>query len=562
MKTSIFYCIGIILLLSTWNAGSKEVTEKSTAAQPEVITVMSSPDLHELVSDWASGYNSITPEVQINMTQGTTDGPFLNGTEEIGFISGRYFQSVDPENSWSIVVGRDIIVPVMNTANPRSEEILQTGISQAAFSRILESEGKQNWGVLLAKEDINPVHIYVVDDEYIKKSLAAFLGMENIPEGVITLGNRDEIIQAVQNDPNALGFCRIVQIMGSDNQELAENIRLVPIDKNGNGSLEYMENIYGDAGTFLRGVWIGKYVKSLYSNVYAVSKVKPTRESEVAFLTWVATDGQQYVKMAGLTGLVDSESKSQLSKINAPLVIGPAAPKGLNPVTGALLLLAAGLLALLALGGAVRLITRKKHAVNEPQTSPIPVFNENAVVVPKGLYFDKSHTWAFMEKDGIVTIGIDDFIQHVTGPITRVEMKNQGERIKKGDLLLTIVQSGKQLNLYSPVSGTIQKQNEILTRQSSYLNNSPYGDGWVYRIEPSKWYKEIQLLEIGEKYSKWLSDEFTRLKDFLAREIKPADPEYALVVLQDGGELKDGILADFGPEIWEEFQTRFIDTSK
>ena len=34
------------------------------------------------------------------------------------------------------------------------------------------------------------------------------------------------------------------------------------------------------------------------------------------------------------------------------------------------------------------------------------------------------------------------------------------------------------------------------------------------------------------------------------------------MVLQDGGELRTGILAEFGPEVWEEFQTNFIDVSK
>ena len=38
--------------------------------------------------------------------------------------------------------------------------------------------------------------------------------------------------------------------------------------------------------------------------------------------------------------------------------------------------------------------------------------------------------------------------------------------------------------------------------------------------------------------------------------------EYAHVVLQDGGSIHDNILAEFGPEVWEDFQTNFIDSSK
>ena len=39
-------------------------------------------------------------------------------------------------------------------------------------------------------------------------------------------------------------------------------------------------------------------------------------------------------------------------------------------------------------------------------TIPTRVFNETSVLIPKGIYFDKTHTWAFMEKSGVVKIEI------------------------------------------------------------------------------------------------------------------------------------------------------------
>ena len=76
-------------------------------------------------------------------------------------------------------------------------------------------------------------------------------------------------------------------------------------------------------------------------------------------------------------------------------------------------------------------------------------------------------------------------------------------------------------------------------------------------IEPTNWIKEIQFLIMWEKYKGWLRNEFSRFKDFLAVAVK-SHVEYAHI-LQDGGELKDGILVDLGPEVWEYFQTNFID---
>jgi glycine cleavage system H lipoate-binding protein len=167
-----------------------------------------------------------------------------------------------------------------------------------------------------------------------------------------------------------------------------------------------------------------------------------------------------------------------------------------------------------------------------------------------------------MEKDGMVTIGIDDFLQHITGLLTKVKMKSPGERIRRGEKILTINRNGKQLEIFSPITGTIKKQNSVLETDSAKLNTSPYTDGWVYSVEPINWLREIQLMFTADKYREWLRNEFSRLKDFFATTLKSNDAVYAHVVLQDGGELTDNVLADLGPEVWEEFQEKFINTSK
>ena len=66
---------------------------------------------------------------------------------------------------------------------------------------------------------------------------------------------------------------------------------------------------------------------------------------------------------------------------------------------------------------------------------------------------------------------------------------------------------------------------------------------------------------MADKYKTWLSGEFTRLKDFLVFAVQTNTPQTACVIYQDGGVLKDHILADLGPEIWEDFQAKFINTA-
>jgi glycine cleavage system H lipoate-binding protein len=216
----------------------------------------------------------------------------------------------------------------------------------------------------------------------------------------------------------------------------------------------------------------------------------------------------------------------------------------------------------LILDGIARYKRRKKAAVQIDSNVFHSVFNENSLVVPAGLYFDKTHTWAFMEQNGSVKVGIDDFLQHITGNITRIKMKNKGEKVKKGEQILSIIQNGKQLNLYSPVSGIIIEHNKKLETNSSVLNSSPYNDGWVYKIEPTNWLRENQLLFMADKHRQFIKNEFTRLKEFLTVTLKSDTEKYPWLVLQDGGELRDGVLSDLGPEVWEDFQTNYIDPSR
>jgi glycine cleavage system H lipoate-binding protein len=209
----------------------------------------------------------------------------------------------------------------------------------------------------------------------------------------------------------------------------------------------------------------------------------------------------------------------------------------------------------------VQFSRRRKSKETANSALSAAVFNEISVNAPKGLLFNKTHTWAFMEKNGLVKIGIDDFLMHVTGPLSRIKMKHPGESIRKGEPAMTIIQNGKQLVINAPVSGTIKFENNQLIDNISLLNFSPVNEGWIYAIEPSNWEKESQFMLMTEKYKDWLKNEFSRLKDFLAMNRFTSNNEFMPMMLQDGGELKDNLLSDFGPEVWEDFQNKFINTS-
>lgn len=554
----------IALLLMRYNSVScMDSTTESTSSSGDSIKVFSTPDMYNLSTMWAGEYNKLYPETKIKVVRvaGTKIDGSLFSNGNIGFISNEYIPGFENESVSKIVVGRDVIVPVINSKNPYIQELTGQGVSQEVLLKFL-SQDSQKWGTLL-RNNINSKANYIwINEASINIGLSSFLNTSQIKPAGIQVKTAEELISSIQKDPNAIGFCKMINIQDLKSQGIAENIRLLPIDRNGNGIIDSNEKIYEDLNAFSRGVWIGKYPKSLISNLYSVSSGQLKNDSEIAFMKWILTDGQQYLYSNGYSDLLITERQSSVSKLyDAKVNTGTTiSDKSIFKII--LFIIAVIILAVLLLDALVSYLKRRKTLVliETPGHKSVP--DENALIIPKGIYFDKTHTWAYLEQDGIVRVGIDDFLQHITGTITRIIMRNPSDQFKKGDKILTVIQNGKQLNLYAPVSGTIKERNKLLETNSSLINSSPYETGWIYKIEPTNWGRENQLLFMAEKHRQFIQKEFSRLKDFLAAELVSDIERYTRVILQDGGELSDGTLSNLGPEIWDDFQTKFIDPSR
>ena len=530
----------------------------------DTLRIMSSPELYPLAATWAEEYASLSTGVSVKviMASGKKEAAELISRGMIGFVSARDYQGVSNESGWNTIIGRDVIVPVFSSQNPLREKINQHGLSADMLLRIMNSKGGEAWNSLIADSENAPVNYYWIKDESVIASLTAFLGTDKINLAGKEVAGSEALISALQKDPYGIGFCKLTAVTDIRNQALADGISLLPIDKNKNGNLDFSENVYGDFNQLSRGIWIGKYPKSLYSNIYAAAIRQPEGDASLAFLKWVLSDGQIFLYEKGYNDLLITERQRAADRLNEAKVTVAQVSETRSPFIVLLVLFAGALVLVLVVSQIIKLAekTVKPSSVMIPKSDK--VFAESAVVIPRGLYFDKTHTWAFMEQDGLVKIGIDDFLQHVTGTITRVKMKKDGSKVQKGEQILSIIQNGKNLDLYAPVSGTIREHNSFLETNSSLINSSPYNEGWIYKLEPSNWQRENQLLFYAEKYRQYLGQEFTRLKDFMASVLNAGNEKYSLVILQDGGELHEGLLSQMGPEIWEDFQTKYIDPSR
>jgi len=183
--------------------------------------------------------------------------------------------------------------------------------------------------------------------------------------------------------------------------------------------------------------------------------------------------------------------------------------------------------------------------------------------IPQGLFFNRHHTWAFLEQSGLARVGLDDFLMRVTGEVKYTSYKNVGERVNKGDLIAEIYKDEKRLKVYSPISGEIMLGNSLLDDYPEIIQENPYDKGWIYKISPSDWVKETQSYFLADEASKWLAGELERFKEFLTGvSMRKYASEPSMVMLQDGGELHDNILSELPGEVWNDFQKEFLNFSQ
>lgn len=125
--------------------------------------------------------------------------------------------------------------------------------------------------------------------------------------------------------------------------------------------------------------------------------------------------------------------------------------------------------------------------------------------VPKELLYTQEHEWVSME-DSIATIGITDFAQSSLGDITFVQLPKEGETLNKDDTF-GVVESVKAVSdLFAPVSGRVIEVNDPLVQAPELLNDDPYNEGWLIKLETKDVEAELGELMSPKDYEQYVED--------------------------------------------------------
>lgn len=118
--------------------------------------------------------------------------------------------------------------------------------------------------------------------------------------------------------------------------------------------------------------------------------------------------------------------------------------------------------------------------------------------VPRDLRYAKSHEWVRLA-DGLAVVGISDHAQHELTDVVFVELPAVGRKVRAGESCAVVESVKTASDIYSPIGGEVVEVNTALPANPGWVNTSPYGDGWFFKLRPSA-AAEVENLLTGDLY--------------------------------------------------------------
>mgnify|MGYP003297004254 CR=1 FL=1 len=102
--------------------------------------------------------------------------------------------------------------------------------------------------------------------------------------------------------------------------------------------------------------------------------------------------------------------------------------------------------------------------------------------IPAELRYTREHEWIRVEGE-VAYVGITDYAQSELGEIVFLDINTQGETLAQNEVFGSVEAVKTVSDLNMPVTGEVLEVNEIINDQPELVNNDPYGEGWMIKIQ-------------------------------------------------------------------------------
>jgi glycine cleavage system H protein len=104
--------------------------------------------------------------------------------------------------------------------------------------------------------------------------------------------------------------------------------------------------------------------------------------------------------------------------------------------------------------------------------------------VPESLYYTADHEWVD-DRGDVVRVGITQYAQDALGDVVFVQLPDTGAIARAGEALGEVESTKSVSDVFAPVSGSVVAVNSTLADRPELLNQDPYGEGWLFEIQPA-----------------------------------------------------------------------------
>ena len=122
------------------------------------------------------------------------------------------------------------------------------------------------------------------------------------------------------------------------------------------------------------------------------------------------------------------------------------------------------------------------------------------MLTPSNVRYTKTHEWAKQEGADVL-VGITAHAQEELRDVVYVELPAVGKAVKQGEPVAVVESVKAAFDIYAPLSGTVARVNERLSKSPQLVNQDCYGTGWFFAIKPSQ-PSELNALMSSDDYGK------------------------------------------------------------
>lgn len=271
------------------------------------ITLSGAWALYPMALKWGEEFQKIHPEIRVDIQAGGAGkgiADALTGMVDLGMVSRDVRPEEMDKGARPIAVTKDAVVATVSARNPYLEEIRRKGITRTAFVEIWIGEGGASWGRVLGSGARESVRAFTRSDACgAAETWAAFLGRRQEDLGGVGVYGDPGLADAVRRDPLGIGFNNVNFAYDAATLKPIEGLAIVPIDLDGDGTLEPEESFYASRDDLTSAIARAAYPSPPARDLFLVSKGTPSRPAVVEFLRWILTEGQAFVAETGYIAL-------------------------------------------------------------------------------------------------------------------------------------------------------------------------------------------------------------------------------------------------------------------